>query len=379
MNNIVTIISMVLVGAVIGGFTNFVAIRMLFRPYLPIYIFNKQLPFTPGLVPKRREEIAEQVGKTVVEHLLTAESIQQKIVTPAFRQELLRWMQEQIAQLKNTNLTLNDGLEKFGVFDASTKIENGISAVISRKTVEWLDLHKHNQVGDVLPAQMIDVIEEKIPYVSELILQKGKDFFASPEGRTQVENIIEGFFEDRGRLWTMVQMFMGNEKLTDKLLPEIQSILDSEGTIELVTELIRKEWNTFKDQQVECAYEKWGIETIIVSLERELIPMLQLDKYFTMPISEIANKYITLINEKFIPKVLDIFFERLFIQVEPLLKKLQLQDIIRDQVNSFSLEKLEHLIVDVAKRELGMITFLGVFLGGLIGLVQSLLMLSINM
>lgn len=379
MNNIVTIISMVLVGAVIGGFTNFVAIRMLFRPYLPVYIFNKQLPFTPGLVPKRREEIAEQVGKTVVEHLLTAESIQQKIVTPAFRQELLRWMQEQIAQLKNTNLTVNDGLEKFGVSDASTKIEKGISAVISRKTVEWLDLHKHNQVGDVLPAQMIDVIEEKIPYVSELILQKGKDFFASPEGRTQVENIIEGFFEDRGRLWTMVQMFMGNEKLTDKLLPEIQSILDSEGTIELVTELIRKEWNTFKDQQVEYAYEKWGIETIIVSLERELIPMLQLDKYFTMPISEIANKYITLINEKFIPKVLDIFFERLFIQVEPLLKKLQLQDIIRDQVNSFSLEKLEHLIVDVAKRELGMITFLGVFLGGLIGLVQSLLMLSINM
>jgi len=370
---------MVLVGAVIGGFTNFVAIRMLFRPYLPVYIFNKQLPFTPGLVPKRREEIAEQVGKTVVEHLLTAESIQQKIVTPAFRQELLRWMQEQIAQLKNTNLTVNDGLEKFGVSDASTKIEKGISAVISRKTVEWLDLHKHNQVGDVLPAQMIDVIEEKIPYVSELILQKGKDFFASPEGRTQVENIIEGFFEDRGRLWTMVQMFMGNEKLTDKLLPEIQSILDSEGTIELVTELIRKEWNTFKDQQVEYAYEKWGIETIIVSLERELIPMLQLDKYFTMPISEIANKYITLINEKFIPKVLDIFFERLFIQVEPLLKKLQLQDIIRDQVNSFSLEKLEHLIVDVAKRELGMITFLGVFLGGLIGLVQSLLMLSINM
>ena len=379
MNNIVTIISMVLVGAVIGGFTNFVAIRMLFRPYLPVYIFNKQLPFTPGLVPKRREEIAEQVGKTVVEHLLTAESIQQKIVTPAFRQELLRWMQEQIAQLKNTNLTVNDGLEKFGVSDASTKIEKGIFAVISRKTVEWLDLHKHNQVGDVLPAQMIDVIEEKIPYVSELILQKGKDFFASPEGRTQVENIIEGFFEDRGRLWTMVQMFMGNEKLTDKLLPEIQSILDSEGTIELVTELIRKEWNTFKDQQVEYAYEKWGIETIIVSLERELIPMLQLDKYFTMPISEIANKYITLINEKFIPKVLDIFFERLFIQVEPLLKKLQLQDIIRDQVNSFSLEKLEHLIVDVAKRELGMITFLGVFLGGLIGLVQSLLMLSINM
>ena len=379
MNNLITILIMVVVGAVIGGFTNFVAIRMLFRPYNPIYLFNKKLPFTPGLIPKRREELAEQLGKMVVEHLLTAESIQQKIVTPSFRQESLHWLQEQVGQLKQTDFTVDDSLKRFGMYDASTKVQKGIAAVVTRKTEEWIANHKHEQLANVLPAQMIGVIDEKIPYVSQLILQKGKDFFASPEGRVQVENIIEGFFEDRGRLWSMVQMFMGNEKLTDKFLPEIQNFLDSDGTQELVTELIRKEWNVFKDQKVEYAYNKWGIETIIVSLERELIPMLQLEKYFNMPVSELAHKYDTLINEKIIPKVMDIFFERVFLQVEPLLKKLQIQEIIRDQVNSFSLERLENLIVDIAKKELGMITFLGAFLGGLIGLVQGLFIWFINM
>ncbi|CAH0246346.1 hypothetical protein SRABI134_03095 [Peribacillus sp. Bi134] len=37
---------MVVLGAVIGGFTKLLAITMLFRLYKPIYIFGKQLPMT---------------------------------------------------------------------------------------------------------------------------------------------------------------------------------------------------------------------------------------------------------------------------------------------------------------------------------------------
>lgn len=43
-------------GAIIGGFTNHLAIKMLFRPHRPIYIGKFQVPFTPGLIPKRRDE-----------------------------------------------------------------------------------------------------------------------------------------------------------------------------------------------------------------------------------------------------------------------------------------------------------------------------------
>ena len=48
---------------------------MLFRPHRPIYIGKFQVPFTPGLIPKRRDELAVQLGKMVVEHLLTPEGI----------------------------------------------------------------------------------------------------------------------------------------------------------------------------------------------------------------------------------------------------------------------------------------------------------------
>jgi Uncharacterized protein conserved in bacteria len=42
------------VGGIIGYFTNDIAIKMLFRPYRAIYIKGRQLPFTPGLIPRNK-------------------------------------------------------------------------------------------------------------------------------------------------------------------------------------------------------------------------------------------------------------------------------------------------------------------------------------
>ena len=43
-----------LIGAVIGGVTNDIAIRMLFRPYAPWRVLGWRLPLTPGLIPRER-------------------------------------------------------------------------------------------------------------------------------------------------------------------------------------------------------------------------------------------------------------------------------------------------------------------------------------
>ena len=46
-----------LVGAVIGYFTNFIAVKMLFFPKREIRVFGKRLPFTPGAIPKGKERL----------------------------------------------------------------------------------------------------------------------------------------------------------------------------------------------------------------------------------------------------------------------------------------------------------------------------------
>lgn len=60
------------VGAVIGWFTNYVAIKLLFRPHTPIDVFGYRVQ---GVIPKRRKEIARSMAKAIEKELLSTEDL----------------------------------------------------------------------------------------------------------------------------------------------------------------------------------------------------------------------------------------------------------------------------------------------------------------
>jgi uncharacterized membrane protein YheB (UPF0754 family) len=63
------------VGAVIGYFTNYLAVKMLFRPYTEKRIGRLRLPFTPGVIPRRRKDLARALGEAVGKRLVTREDL----------------------------------------------------------------------------------------------------------------------------------------------------------------------------------------------------------------------------------------------------------------------------------------------------------------
>jgi uncharacterized membrane protein YheB (UPF0754 family) len=63
-------------GAIIGYFTNDIAIKMLFRPYKALYIGKRQLPFTPGLIPRNQARLANRIADTIMGSLLTPGELQ---------------------------------------------------------------------------------------------------------------------------------------------------------------------------------------------------------------------------------------------------------------------------------------------------------------
>lgn len=65
-----------LVGAIIGAFTNYIAIKMLFRPLKEKRIGRLKIPFTPGVIPKHQEELARALSKTVYENFFTNNDIE---------------------------------------------------------------------------------------------------------------------------------------------------------------------------------------------------------------------------------------------------------------------------------------------------------------
>ncbi len=74
-----------LIGAIIGYFTNWLAIKMLFRPYKAIRVLGLKLPFTPGILPRERERLALSLGDTVAQELLTPQVIKTRIQSPEIR------------------------------------------------------------------------------------------------------------------------------------------------------------------------------------------------------------------------------------------------------------------------------------------------------
>ena len=70
----------VLLCAAIGYCTNYIAIKMLFRPRKERHIFGKRVPFTPGVIPKNQRRIAGAVAAAVDEQLLTREDLLGKVL-----------------------------------------------------------------------------------------------------------------------------------------------------------------------------------------------------------------------------------------------------------------------------------------------------------
>ncbi len=63
----------ILLGALIGIGTNWVAIKMLFRPQ------KKHLAFIQGVIPANKQKIAQQIARGVSDHLLDRETIRQAV------------------------------------------------------------------------------------------------------------------------------------------------------------------------------------------------------------------------------------------------------------------------------------------------------------
>jgi uncharacterized membrane protein YheB (UPF0754 family) len=87
----------VLIAALIGWITNFIAIRMLFRPRRKINIFG--ITTLQGLVPLRKDEIAHSVGETIASELIQHEDITAILQEPETMEKIRNSMVGEVDQM----------------------------------------------------------------------------------------------------------------------------------------------------------------------------------------------------------------------------------------------------------------------------------------
>ena len=102
--NILTYAGPPVLGAFIGYLTNKVAIRMLFRPLSRWHIFGIRVPMTPGVIPLKRHELAENIGKMVGRHLLTSQDIGAALSEEPFQDHLSSLIHNRVDDLLQRDL-----------------------------------------------------------------------------------------------------------------------------------------------------------------------------------------------------------------------------------------------------------------------------------
>ncbi len=189
-----------ILGAFIGYITNWLAIKMLFRPFEEKYIFGFKVPFTPGLIPKRRKEIAESIATTVEKHILPAEKLKKLFEESDYKNRIHKRVELVIDELIDSIIDDLKKTIKEGISLGKINIRGALIVTALDKVLEKALEKAKEKVKARLKERGADIIEEHIEeelpiMLSQLnIRQMVIETFMELDIET-LEKIVVGFSE----------------------------------------------------------------------------------------------------------------------------------------------------------------------------------------
>ena len=124
----ITLLSLPIIAAIIGWFTNFIAVKMLFHPKEPINLGFMKLQ---GIFPKRQDQLAQKIGDLVANQLFSLDDIKDKFNTPERRASITTVIDERIEIFLRTKLTTEMPMLAFIMNDALVgKVKGSLMAEI---------------------------------------------------------------------------------------------------------------------------------------------------------------------------------------------------------------------------------------------------------
>lgn len=105
MNNFITILILTVVGGLIGWITNILAIKLLFRPINPIKIPILNIEIL-GLIPKRKNEIAANIGEVISNELLSIDDILDQALNNSDGENFNSYIIDKIKNIINEKLNI---------------------------------------------------------------------------------------------------------------------------------------------------------------------------------------------------------------------------------------------------------------------------------
>ena len=154
---ILKLLSGPIIGAVIGYFTNMIAVKMLFYPQKEIRLFGRRLPFTPGVIPKGRARLAASVGTVIEKHLLTKDDITRHLLSEQAEKKVADTVMEKLSgNIKDEILALTD-------MDSET-YEQRKAEIVKTVSVQIVNTIQSSGATDTIVTAFSEALKEKVNY-----------------------------------------------------------------------------------------------------------------------------------------------------------------------------------------------------------------------
>ncbi len=137
---VMLLIALPLLGALIGWFTNYLAVKMIFRPRRPIRLLGIAGLTFHGLLPKRRTEFADSIADTIQRELISHDDIAGVLTDEENQERLLGFVEKHADRFMRKKLDdLNPLIMAFLPLDFAKKMKDGLMAELRRVLPDLMD------------------------------------------------------------------------------------------------------------------------------------------------------------------------------------------------------------------------------------------------
>jgi len=179
--SIAILASSVGIGAVIGYVTNYVAIKLLFRPFKPVKLGNI-IVFPQGVIPREKKSLARKVGNTIKEYILSEDEIRKIVTSPEVRAEIEKFLDKKIKELSGKEITefiskeemaekfakiiLKVVEEKFSMFTSLISEDMLKNILIQLEiSVKINEIIRNEKIVEIIKPEVFNFLEEEVPKI----------------------------------------------------------------------------------------------------------------------------------------------------------------------------------------------------------------------
>lgn len=258
------IIIATVIGIIIGTLTNHLAIKMLFHPYNAWKIGGWHIPFTPGLIPKRKEEIANRLGRIVEDYLFTIDGMKDFIDKSGFKEKIFDNIMNNIEEYKKKNRKVGEEVSALFKHDWQIVLRN----IKDKKLDDFLinDEIRKKTLEEILSEETLGNIDDKIEHLSRYIIDILSEYILSLDGKRKVKSVISQLLNKSGVMGFLTGFIIDIDKINERTISYLDQVLAQEETQQSINKFLYSIWIKAKEEPIGIWIDKFE-DTIKIEID----------------------------------------------------------------------------------------------------------------